>query len=89
MFAECWTRKLATAYTIPGLPGHDSESTYAWQRAAPIDPASALLIAQLDALYATMMPCRARYGQEVVIVDRNRQILVVTVRDHRPAPQAG
>ena len=36
MFAECWTRKLATAYTIPGLPGHDSVSTYAWHAEHPI-----------------------------------------------------
>ena len=28
MFAECWTRKLDTAYTIPGLSGQDSVSTY-------------------------------------------------------------
>jgi hypothetical protein len=27
MFAECWTRKLDTAYTIPGLSGQDSVST--------------------------------------------------------------
>src|SRR5215472_16600221 len=34
MFAECWTRKLDTAYTIPGLSGQDSVSTYSRPRAA-------------------------------------------------------
>src|SRR5690349_16219577 len=34
MLAECWTRKLDTAYTIPGLSGQDSVSTYSRLRAA-------------------------------------------------------
>src|SRR5438477_7781291 len=38
MFAECWTRKLDTAYTIPGLSGQDSVSTYSRPRAALITP---------------------------------------------------
>ena len=28
MFAECWARKLETAYTIPSLSGQGSVSTY-------------------------------------------------------------
>ena len=32
MCAECWTRKLDTAYTIPGLSGQDSVSTYSRPR---------------------------------------------------------
>src|SRR6185369_4305796 len=36
MLAECWTRKLDTAYTIPGLSGQDSVSTYSRPRAALI-----------------------------------------------------
>ena len=36
MFAECWTRKLDTAYTIPGLSGQDSVSTYSRPGSAPI-----------------------------------------------------
>jgi hypothetical protein len=32
MFAECWMRKLDTAYTIPGLSGRDSVSTYSRPR---------------------------------------------------------
>ncbi len=34
MFPECWTRKLDTAYTIPGLSGQDSVSTYSRPGAA-------------------------------------------------------
>ena len=40
MFPECWTRKLATAYTIPGLSGQDSVSTYSRPCAALMAPAS-------------------------------------------------
>ena len=36
MFAECWTRKLDTAYTIPGLSGQDSVSTYSRPDPQPI-----------------------------------------------------
>src|SRR6185503_2026700 len=36
MLAECGTRKLDTAYTIPGLSGQDSVSTYSRPRAALI-----------------------------------------------------
>jgi hypothetical protein len=36
LFPYCWTRKLYTAYTIPGLSGHDSVSTYSRPRSGPI-----------------------------------------------------
>ena len=60
MFAECWTRKLDTAYTIPGLSGQDSVSTYSRPRAASVGPISSpqlLRIKQLISLYATIVHC--------------------------------
>ena len=45
MFAECWTRKLDTAYTIPGLSGQDSVSTYSRPRAASVGPIRSLSVA--------------------------------------------
>jgi hypothetical protein len=56
MFPECWTRKLDTAYTIPGLSGQDSVSTNSRPGSALIDAhLSQLHIEQLKSLYATIL----------------------------------
>src|SRR5579859_4064475 len=64
MFPECWTRKLDTAYTIPGLSGHDSVSTNSRPGAAFIDTYLNLLhIKQHKSLYATILPRLGGCGQ--------------------------
>src|ERR1700722_15688550 len=44
MFPECCTRKLDTAYTMPGLSGQKSVSTYSRPRAASIFPPSCCVL---------------------------------------------
>src|SRR3984957_10810846 len=63
MFPECWTRKLDTAYTIPGLSGQESVSTYSCPRAALIAHTSMLPITQRLAPYATMVHHQIIPGQ--------------------------
>src|SRR5690242_17566889 len=63
MLPECWTRKLDTAYTIPGLSGQDSVSTYSRPCAAFIPHLRRLRITQRTSLYATILPHEIVPGQ--------------------------
>jgi hypothetical protein len=61
MLAECWTRKLDTAYTMPGLSGQDSVSTYA----------TATLVPQLA---APPLHVVVQLGPDAVVQRRRREL---------------
>src|SRR5579862_1076398 len=75
MLPECCTRKLDTAYTIPGLSGHDSVSTYSRPVPVPV-PVTAVPVAAVPIAPALILCClfcnESCYMQQWCRTGRNR-----------------
>src|SRR5260370_36459219 len=85
MFPECWTRKLDTAYTIPGLSGQDSVRTTSRPGPMPIavHPDVALYATNFSICNNDASPRLHRSSKlpSAEIVCRNRALNEVTAHD--------